>query len=119
MRGFLLVAHGSRQQHANEEIIVLTERINSLVNDLFDIVGCAFLERAIPNVHEKINEYIEKGVREIIIFPYLLAAGSHVSLDIPALAAEASEKDSEAIVKISPHLGALPGIAELIVKNII
>ena len=47
-----------------------------------------------------------KGAREIVAFPYFLAAGTHVAQDIPDAIAEFTATHPAVTVRLAPHLGA-------------
>lgn len=72
----------------------------------FDHVDCAFLEIAEPSIPEGLERSIERGAEEVVIFPHFLAAGRHVTEDIPAEVASVEVKYPGVSVRIAPHLGA-------------
>lgn len=51
MKILMLVAHGSRNQAANDEVSRLAARVASLAQGDFDAVVPAFLELAEPDIH--------------------------------------------------------------------
>ena len=57
-------------------------------------------------------------VREIILFPYFLAAGTHVKKDIPRVVDVAKRAYPEIDFGILSYLGALDGIDTLILRLI-
>jgi sirohydrochlorin ferrochelatase len=117
MKGLLIVAHGSRKNAANEEIIKLTRHIEIISQGEFQTVGAAFLEMASPNIGEKIEEYAGTGITEIVIFPYFLTAGKHVTNDIPDMVHEAKTAHPGMTIRITPHLGASKRLADLVLQQ--
>ena len=116
MKSLLLVAHGSRREPSNSEVRRLTQSLLAGGIRRFDFISCAFLELAQPSVPEAIDEVIDMGADEIIVVPYLLSAGRHVVKDIPEQIAMRKRQDGDVRIRITPHLGAAPGVAELIIN---
>jgi len=55
---------------------------------------------------------VAKGAREIVVFPYFLAAGTHVAVDIPKAISTFELEYPQIRIRLTPHLGAsdaLPG----------
>ncbi len=111
-RHLLIVAHGSRRPASNEEVRQLAERVRELRSPGIDHVESAFLELAEPDIPAGLERCVALGAREIVLFPYFLAAGTHVVEDIPDAVAAFRAGHPEVTVRITGHLGAseaLPG----------
>ncbi|MDF7808247.1 CbiX/SirB N-terminal domain-containing protein [Pontiellaceae bacterium B12219] len=118
MRALLVVAHGSRRKESNDEVRRLTIRIEENSGPAFDLVSCAFLEISSPQIDSAIADLVDAGATTIKVFPYFLAAGTHVVQDIPRLIEEAEANYPSVHLEILPHLGALQGISTLILNQI-
>ncbi|MEJ2639557.1 MAG: CbiX/SirB N-terminal domain-containing protein [Desulfosarcinaceae bacterium] len=118
MKALLIAAHGSRQPAANAEIASLSESIAAIAGGGFDRVRCAFLQLTDPLIPDVIAELVAGGADEIVVFPFFIAAGSHVKSDIPDLVAEAREAYPEVVFRVAPHLGASEGIARFILNAV-
>lgn len=118
MRALLIVAHGSRRKESNDEVRRLATRIQESAGPAFDTVTSAFLEISSPQIDSAVADLIDDGVEEIKVFPYFLAAGTHVVNDIPEKIAEEREAHPSVVFEILPHLGALQGISTLILNQI-
>lgn len=113
MKSLLVIAHGSRRAASNDEVRQLVERIAASQKSDFDEVCAAFLELASPSIPDGLEACIKRGAKEVVVFPYFLAAGRHVVDDIPNEVAPVIDKYPEVTVRIAPHLGyssELPGI---------
>ena len=118
MKALLIVAHGSRRKDSNDEVCRLADRIRENSGPAFDFVTPSFQEISSPQVDSAIADLADEGVTEITVFPYFLAAGSHVFNDIPRIIEEQKELYPTIHFEILPHLGALQGISTLILNHI-
>ncbi|MDN5872504.1 MAG: CbiX/SirB N-terminal domain-containing protein [Nitrococcus sp.] len=118
MRVLLLLAHGSRRHGSNEEIRHLSQRLAECLRDCYAHVAPAFLELAEPSIPAAIDEAVNAGTAEVVLFPYFLSAGRHVCEDIPRLVGEARQRHPHVRLELRPYLGELPGLIELIVASL-
>jgi sirohydrochlorin ferrochelatase len=108
----LLIAHGSRRQASNDEVRQLAERVAAQRGPDIDAVEVAFLELAEPSIPEGLARCVAGGATEIVVFPYFLAAGTHVVSDIPEAVDAFRTEHPQVRVRLTSHLGAsdaLPG----------
>lgn len=115
-KALLLVAHGSRRPHSNDEIRSLARQLNARDDTSFDVVDCAFLELARPSIPDGIAKLAASGARHIIVLPYFLAAGRHVHEDIPAEVATGRQVVPQVTVEIAPYLGQSTSMLELLLS---
>ncbi len=112
MKALLIIAHGSRNAEANQEVLRLTHRIAKHV----PLAALAFLEIAPPSIEDALTNLSAAGATQITVLPYFLAAGSHASRDIPHLINQAKSNYPQIDFKILPHLGACSGMDALILS---
>lgn len=113
-RAFLLVAHGSRRDASNQEVHELVAQLKERLNKHYEQVDCAFLEIVEPDVITQLEKQIAQGATSIAIFPYFLAAGTHVQKDLPLLVDQIAAKYLHCQLHLHDHLGQLPGLVPLI-----
>jgi len=113
-KALLILSHGSRRAASNEEVFALTTRIRELSSEL--IAECAFLEITEPTVQQKIDELAAAGATDVQVLPHFLAAGMHVTGDIPRELETAKKRHPSITFTLLPHLGALPELSSLILK---
>lgn len=113
MRHLLLIAHGSRRRASNEEVRNLADRLSKRGGDRFGRVVCAFLELAEPSIPDAVERCVADGAREILVLPYFLAAGRHVSSDIPEQLAPGRRKHPGVRIRLLPYVGAADGMLDL------
>lgn len=117
MKSLLLIAHGSRRSSSNDEVRLLVDRIAENPRSGFDHVSAAFLELADPSIPEGLEQCIERGAKEIVVFPYFLAAGRHVVDDIPAEVEPIKNKYPEIKIRIASHLGHSDALPDIIIDT--
>ena len=116
MNILLLIAHGSRNPIANAEIEKLAQAVENITAEKFTAVLPAFLEFAEPNILTGIDRCVERGASRISVLPYFLAAGNHVSRDIPGQLETARQKYTEVDIELCPHIGAVDAMAGLVAQ---
>lgn len=118
MNVLLIIAHGSRSREANNEVARLTKNLSANAGTAFNRVVHAYLEIADPRVNDTIAALAQEGAVRITVFPYFLAGGTHVANDIPACITAAKQTYPNICFEIRPHLGAVEGIASLILRSV-
>jgi sirohydrochlorin ferrochelatase len=116
MKALLIISHGSRRRASNQEVFALTDTLRQQTSGTR--VACAFLEIAPPKIQDAMDELIENGATDILVFPHFLAAGTHVAHDIPRALDAARTRHPGITITLLPHLGALPGIPDLILNQL-
>lgn len=93
--------------------MALGERVRALGSPNVGHVEVAFLELAEPSIPDGLARCVARGAEEIVVFPYFLAAGTHVAQDIPEALAEFGRLHPQVKLRLASHLGAssaLPGV---------
>lgn len=106
MKALLLVAHGSRRAQSNQEVSELAKALANSCRDNYFLVRAAFLELAEPSITDSINSCCEQGATEIVILPYFLNRGRHVSDDVPAIVNKAKSLHPSVTITTLSHIGA-------------
>ena len=78
----LLIAHGSRNQAANNDLHELAERIARRGD--YPIAVASFLEIAQPDIVAGGSLCVFRGAQRVLMVPYLLSAGVHLLRDLTA-----------------------------------
>lgn len=92
MEKILLAGHGSPKQDANN-----IETVAGLLHNMIhpgcsaNCIGVAYLQFAKPDIMEAITASVKEGAKKIIVHPYFLTSGMHVTKDIPEIIAKAKE----------------------------
>lgn len=75
----LLIAHGSRNPRANQDIVDLAKRF---LQRGHSITEPCFLELAPPSIEDGGAKCVEQGAQRVVMLPYFLSAGVHVVEDL-------------------------------------
>src|SRR5262245_51021116 len=99
----LLIAHGSRRKEANDDLEHLADEIRR--RGTFIHVQAAYLELAEPNITAGAEKCVDAGAEEVILLPYFLSQGVHVTEDLTAARAELAERFRHVAFRLAPPIG--------------
>src|SRR5271157_5801676 len=88
----ILIGHGSPRKDANN-LELIAVMLHSMLHPgcSNECVTSSYLQFAEPDIMKTIKGSIENGAKRIILHPFFLNAGMHVTKDIPELIKEAGE----------------------------
>jgi len=118
MQALIIVAHGSKLKSSNDEIKNIALKIKENIEEDKLLVFYSFLELSEPSIFQSGEEAVKSGCKTIKFFPYFLAAGKHVKVDIPNEIDKLKNKFPEINFTLLPHIGACKGMEKLILGNI-
>lgn len=119
MRALLLIAHGSRRQQSNDEVVLLAEKLKGHCAGQFDIVHAGFLELADVLIPDGLKKCADDGASSIIVLPYFLNSGRHVIEDVPGIVEDTRPQYPHIKIKIAPHVGASELMMDLLISSAI
>jgi len=114
MTALLLIAHGSNRQYSNDEIRSLTDRLRNKIRTHFDLIDYVFLELSEPSIADGIQRCAAAGIDEIILLPYFLSAGKHITEDIPGIVDEQRNHYPHIDMRICDYVGKQPEMEDLL-----
>jgi len=117
MKALLLVAHGSRRKQSNDEVVILADKLKNNCSEQYAIIHAGFLELAEPLIPDGIKLCVEDGATSIIVLPYFLNSGHHVTQDIPNIVNEIRQIYPSVEIIIAPHLGASHLMMDLLIAS--
>ena len=117
MKALLLIAHGSRRQQSNEEVVLLADKLKKNCADQYHIIHAGFLELAETLIPDGIKKCVDDGATSIVVLPYFLNSGRHVIEDIPEIVNETKPLYPQTDIKIAPHLGASELMMDLLISS--
>lgn len=108
----LLVAHGSRRAEANHDLVIVAEQLREQSD--YPIIVPSYLELAEPSIPDGVRQCVEAGADHVLMMPYFLSAGSHVTKDLERFRSEASAEFESVNFDLCPPLGLHPLMLEII-----
>lgn len=108
----IILGHGSRNAGADEAIRKVVDGVNQTGS--FAVVEHAFLQYVPPTPHEVIERCVGQQVDRIVIVPFFLQAGAHVTRDIPELIEKARKQHPKNEIIVTDYVGAHPLIAKVV-----
>lgn len=114
MTGFIVFAHGSRIESANQAVRDVSSAMAASGRYL---VEPAFLELGQPDLNAATGQLIARGAKRIIVVPYFLTLGTHMQRDLPRLAGEASRSHGDIEIQITAPLDGHPALIQVLLDR--
>jgi sirohydrochlorin ferrochelatase len=112
----LLIAHGSRRQAANEDLVHLAHSLRA--RGVYSIVEIAYLELAAPTIPEGGRACVAAGAQRVKMLPYFLSAGTHVASDLEEFRQQLLAESPGVEFELCPHLGLHPLMLEILLERL-
>ena len=108
----LLIAHGSRRTEANADL----EHVAAALRDRgrYPAVQVSYLELADPGIEAGGALCAEAGATDVILLPYFLSPGKHVTEDLTAARAKLSERFPGVRFVLADPLGRHPLLLDVL-----
>jgi precorrin-8X/cobalt-precorrin-8 methylmutase len=119
MEKIILVGHGSPKKSANNMQIV-----GKLLHDVIhpgcnsDCIMTSYLQFEKPSLEDAIGNALDVGARKVIVHPYFLSAGMHVTSDIPGVIEGFKKIAPEVEFVYTAPLGISHRLVDVIVERI-
>ncbi len=115
MTGFIVFAHGSRVESANQAVREVVARMASAGGHQ---VEPAFLELGTPDLAGAARLLHARGVSRIIVIPYFLTLGTHLQRDLPRLVSDAARSLGEGVaMEVTSPLDGHPALLEALLDR--
>lgn len=115
-KAVLLIAHGSRRNAANQDLVQLAEMLRE--RNRFPIIEIAYLELAEPTIPEGASRCVAAGADEVLMLPYFLSAGVHVQNDLEEYRNEFHATYPATRFRLCAHLGLHPLMLEIVLDRL-
>lgn len=112
----VLVDHGSKRAEANAMLDQFAEMYRSTSER--QLVKTAHMELAQPTIADAIAECVDAGADKVIVAPFFLSRGRHITEDIPALVEAAAAQHPGVQCVIADPLGTDELLAQLMEKRV-
>ncbi|MFM9961258.1 MAG: sirohydrochlorin chelatase [Planctomycetaceae bacterium] len=108
----LLIAHGSRLATANADLLQLAEQLRSRIPG--HLIETAYLELAEPTIPQGAERCVTLGASRVLLLPYFLSAGTHVTEDLRRFRAQFTERWPSVRFDLCPPLGLHPLMLDIV-----
>lgn len=115
----LLTGHGSPKKDANS-----LDHVAKLLHGMIhpdcsgNCVRVAYLQFADPDISTAIAACVRDGAKKVVIHPYFLSSGMHVTKDIPQIIRDAGTRYPDVEFVYTEPLGVHNKLAELVLERI-
>jgi sirohydrochlorin ferrochelatase len=114
MTGFIVFAHGSRIESANQAV---HDVVSKMAASGQHVVEAAFLELGAPDLNGATALLIARGAKRIVVIPYFLTLGTHIQRDLPRLARAASQAHGDIEMQITSPLDGHPALVQALLDR--
>ncbi len=114
MTGFIVFAHGSRVESANQAVRDIAARMAVSGKH---VVEAAFLELGEPDLAGATAQLVARGASHIVVIPYFLTLGTHMHRDLPRLVEDASRAHGNIEMQVTPPLDGHPALLEALLDR--
>ena len=108
----LLIAHGSRLFAANDDLRQLADLLRQRLPG--SIVEIAYLELTEPTIRQAAAACVRQGAARILLMPYFVSAGRHVSEDLERHQADFAAKWPSVRFDLCSPVGLHPLMLDII-----
>ncbi len=115
MTGYIVFAHGSSLEPANEAVRVTAQRAARRAG--WEKFAAAFLGGGAPDLLSAVEQLAEDGASRIVVVPYFLTLGLHLERDLPALVEQARRARPDVEIDLAPPLDGHPALIEALVDR--
>jgi sirohydrochlorin ferrochelatase len=108
----IILFHGSRADGSGEAARTIAADVQR--HGKFDIVIAAYLQRAEPGLMEAVRTCVTAHADKIVVVPFFLQMGMHVTEDIPTLLSEAKQRYPGPQIDMTNAVGTHPLMANIV-----
>jgi precorrin-8X/cobalt-precorrin-8 methylmutase len=114
--GILIVGHGSPRTEANRGFQAMVTRVAARLGEA--AILPTFFSITEPDIPERVATLVEGGAQRILLLPYFLYSGQHVTVDIPALLDQCRQRFPGVTLEMLPTLENDPALEDLVVERL-
>ncbi|MEE9615085.1 MAG: precorrin-8X methylmutase [Thermodesulfobacteriota bacterium] len=115
-RAVLLLGHGSPVAEANETLREVALSVRG--SGGYASVEPAFLQIEKPDFLQGVDKMVDEGFNDIVVMPFFLYMGAHVTKDLPRLMEEAQRKHPDLKMTLTQSLGYHQKLVDITVERI-
>lgn len=115
MTGYVIFAHGSSVESANEAVRSVAAQAAALGG--MEKYETAFLDGGRPLLPEAIARLAQQGIRDIVVIPYFLTPGLHLKRDLPELIRTVQANQPNLKIRVAPSLDGHPALGAILAER--
>lgn len=112
----LLLGHGSKAPEANATLRRVAEEVKARGG--YPEVKAGFLQIEPPSIAEAVDDLVSRGAKNIVVMPYFLYMGLHVTKDLPREIDAAREKHPGVTFSLAANLGFHSSLVDITMERI-
>jgi len=113
-KAVILLGHGSRNAEADGTIRRVASEVRG--SGGFHIVAHAFLQYMKPGPDEVLEQCVKDGAEMIVVVPFFLQPGAHVTKDLPALIEKARMQYPDVAIMVTELVGSHPLMTDIVLE---
>ena len=114
-QSLLIVSHGSKHEEPLETFKKLVMHVRN--KNKFDKVMYAFLQFTEPSIEESILDMYNNSIRNVVVMPYFLFKGIHLTRDVKEIIDIAKSQYSDMNITLAEPLGYDEILVDLIIHR--
>lgn len=99
----IILGHGSRSGGADDTVKRAAVEVKKRGG--YEIVEHAFLQYVQPTPHEALENCARQGANRVVIVPFFMQPGAHVTKDIPAFVEKAKKQHPHLDIMVTDIVG--------------
>ncbi|MBI5237746.1 MAG: precorrin-8X methylmutase [Deltaproteobacteria bacterium] len=115
--GLLILGHGSKLVEANDTLRRVAESIKERTAAYSSVVP-AFLQMERPDFGEAVHALASDGIEDIVVMPYFLYPGAHVTKDLPEEIEAAKARHPQLRFAVTGNIGYHEKLIEIVLERI-
>lgn len=115
MTGYVIFAHGSSVESANDAVRAVAAQASA--DGGFALYETAFLDGGRPLLPDAIAAVASRGADDVVVVPYFLTLGLHLQRDLPELVDIARQKYPGLSIRVAPPLDGHPALSAILVDR--
>jgi sirohydrochlorin ferrochelatase len=115
MTGYVIFAHGSSVESANDAVRAVAAQASA--DGGFALYETAFLDGGRPLLPDAIAAVASRGADDVVVVPYFLTLGLHLQRDLPELVDIARLKFPGLSIRVAPPLDGHPALSAILVDR--
>ena len=113
----IILGHGSRSAGADRSIQRIVAEVKK--RGEYEIVEQAFLQHTPPALMETIEACAHRNAGRIVIVPFFMQSGAHVTKDVPAIIEQARKNHPGVEILMTDFVGSHPLMAGIVLDLIV